>query len=441
MLEFPGTLGFSTPSCTLVSVRLFTFPPVFPIKCNRSSTGSRGGSTVGTIIERKRAKGVRYTAQVRIKRGGKVVHRENETFSTRHAAQAWIDKREKAIGKPGGLEAAITAPKGDDKDVPLADVIAHYVRTSRKKIGKTKAQCLESLKGYDIAQKRCSTILSVDIVALAEEMLAEEMPNGKPRKSPQTVNNYMSHLAAVMKIARPAWGYPLDYRQMEDARTVMDDLGYIAKSNERERRPTLGELDRLLAHFQDRSIRRPGCSPMVKLIGAAIFCLRRQEELCTMRWEDLDLESEPKRVLIRDMKHPGDKVGNDVWCDLTPEAVAIIQSMPRVEDRIFPYNPRSVSAAFTRATRILGITREEDPPELHLHFHDLRHEGISWLFELGKDIAHVQPYSGHRSWNSLKRYAQIRKPGNKFEGWKWLPILTAPTEVAPMDEDDLDQAA
>jgi len=112
----------------------------------------------------------------------------------------------------------------------------------------------------------------------------------------------------------------------------------------------------------------------------------------------------------------GDKKGNDVYCEFSPEGPAIINSMPRVEPQIFPYSTSAISAAFIRACRFLGI---ED-----LRFYDLRHEGISRLFELGKTIPQAAAVSGHRSWTSLKRYTHIRHTGDKYENWKWLPIVT-----------------
>jgi len=99
-----------------------------------------------------------------------------------------------------------------------------------------------------------------------------------------------------------------------------------------------------------------------------------------------------------------------------PEGPAIIKSMPRVEPQIFPYSTSAISAAFIRACRFLEI---ED-----LRFHDLRHEGISRLFELGGTIPQAAAVSGHRSWTSLKRYTHIRHTGEKYENWKWLPIVT-----------------
>ncbi|WP_416359170.1 tyrosine-type recombinase/integrase [Delftia acidovorans] len=64
---------------------------------------------------------------------------------------------------------------------------------------------------------------------------------------------------------------------------------------------------------------------------------------------------------------------------------------------VFPYNNRSVGAAFTRACHVLGI---ED-----LHFHDLRHEATSRLFEKGYSIQEVAQFTLHESWATLKRYA------------------------------------
>ena len=139
----------------------------------------------------------------------------------------------------------------------------------------------------------------------------------------------------------------------------------------------------------------------------AIFSTRRQEEIVTIKWKDFDSD----RILVRDMKTPGDKTGNNVWCDLTPEAVVYINAMPKVDERIFPYSTDAVSAAFTRACKFLGI---ED-----LHFHDLRQDGVSRLFEMGRTIPQAASVSGHRTWQNLKRYTHLRQTGDKYAKWKW----------------------
>ena len=204
---------------------------------------------------------------------------------------------------------------------------------------------------------------------------------------------------------------------MEDAQKVLARLGVTGKSNSRDRRPSLAELDRLMEFFIDRSIKRPGALPMHRVIALAIFSTRRQDELA--RQEMGDIEAEHNRMMVRDMKHPGEKIGNDVWCELVDEAVQIIGAMGVKKGRVFPdITADAISAAFTRACALLGI---ED-----LHFHDLRHEGISRLFEMGRTIPQAASVSGHRSWSSLQRYAHVRASGDKFKGWKWLAVVTKP---------------
>jgi hypothetical protein len=79
---------------------------------------------------------------------------EGRTFDRKQAASAWLEKREKDLAKPGALER-LAAP-----DPTLAAVIDRHTAESIKKIGRTKAQVLRAIKGYDTANKTCSEITS-----------------------------------------------------------------------------------------------------------------------------------------------------------------------------------------------------------------------------------------------------------------------------------------
>ena len=349
---------------------------------------------MGSIIARPRRDGtIAYLAKIAIMREGVVMLRESRTFDRKPAARMWIEKREKELAAPGALDRANL----DKKDPPLSVAIDRYIDESEKAMGKTKAQVLRTIKAHDIAGKKCSAVNSEILCDFAKSL----------KSAPQTRGNYMSHLSSVFTVARPMWGYQLDRKAMDDAMVVLRKMGIISKSDERDRRPTLDELDKLMEHFATVRARRPNSIPMQKIIVFAIFSTRRQEEISRIVWADL----EPGRVMVRDMKHPGDKAGNDTWCDLVPEAEAVIKSMPKVQPEIFPASTDAISAAFTRACQLLGI---ED-----LHFHDLRHDGVSRLFEMGWNIPHVAAVSGHRSWQSLKRYTHLRQTGDKYENWKW----------------------
>jgi integrase len=367
---------------------------------------------VGSVTERKSKSGGPSTwcAQIRRKQGKKVVFSLSQTFEREAAARTWMKKKEKELDKPGALERAIAGAKSPPKPT-LDAAIDRQVRESARELKKTKAQVLRSIRDDEIASMACEDIRSEHLVAFAKRLLDGE-------REPSTVGNYMSHLSGLFSIARPAWGYQLDAQAMADAMTVCKRLGYIAKSNQRDRRPTLEELDRLMTYFLDAWQRRPSSIPMHRVTAFAIFSMRRQAEICRLKWVDLGID----RTMVRRMKHPGSAVGKDTKTLITPEARAVALAMPAGDDRIFPFNPDSVSTAFTRACKELEI---ED-----LHFHDLRHDGISWLSERNIGTQIVKAHSGHRTSASLDRYTNIEKIGDKYAGWQWLPIVTEPVTTA-----------
>jgi integrase len=358
---------------------------------------------MGTITERKRKDGKSsYMAQIVKKKQGVIVWREAKTFTSAREARSWAAYREAELDKPGVLED-LKRPAST-----LADAIDRYT-SEKRSIGRTKEQVLRSIKDYQIAKMNCAAIRSADIVAFADELATGD-------RKPQTIGNYISHLAAIFRDAKPLWGIPLDYAEMQAAQRVLSRMEKTSKSTKRDRRPTLPELDLILSHFEERQKRAPHSVPMVRIIIFALFSSRRLEEITRITWADLD--EEHSRILVRDMKHPGQKAGNDVYVDLPPEAMRVIKRQ-RQEGKnrpeIFPYSTDAIGAAFTRACKVLGI---ED-----LHFHDMRHEAVSRLFELGNSIPHVAAVSGHRSWASLQRYTQIRSKDDKFADWPWLEIV------------------
>jgi hypothetical protein len=91
-------------------------------------------------------------------------------------------------------------------------------------------------------------------------------------------------------------------------------------------------------------------------------------------------------------------------------------AMPKVGERIFPYTTDAICAAFIRAGRVLGTVAFSAS---RICISTTCAEGVSRLFEIGKDIPRAALVSGHRSWSSLQRYAHIRRTGDRYDGWKW----------------------
>lgn len=200
----------------------------------------------------------------------------------------------------------------------------------------------------------------------------------------------------MLEAAKAVDGLPVDPRIVEEARSACYALRLIGKSTKRDRRPTADELARLFEFFGRRDDR--STIPMSDILDFAIKSARREAEITRLRREDLDEATHT--CLLRDIKHPRQKKGNDRRFKLTEEAWAIVKRQPKSSELIFPYNPKSICAAFTRACQLLAIK--------DLHFHDMRHEATSLLFERGYVIHEVVLFTLHESWNDLKRYTQIR---------------------------------
>ena len=352
---------------------------------------------MGAITPRKNKDGsTSYKAQVRIRKGGKVLHQETQTFAREQAARVWIKKRETELADPTGLKKAMA------DDPPLKDLIKRARAETKKKWGLSKNNVLKMIEEHAFSETRCSHLDSAAFVKFI----------GGLGVSPSTADNYFSHIASILKIARPAWGYPVDEKAVDDARIVMRRMGLIARSNTRDRRPTRDEMNKLMDYFSKSNSTRGDTVPMTSICLMTLYSLRRLIEICSITWNDLDIEG--CRVMVRDLKHPEEKQGNDTWCYLTPEALRVILAQPKMdgEPRIFPYAPKSASMAFTNAVQALGIN--------DLVLTDLRHEGASRLSEMGWTIQRVLSISGHRSWQTLKRYTHVRQIGDIWADWEWL---------------------
>ncbi|AHD00610.1 site-specific integrase [Leisingera methylohalidivorans] len=379
---------------------------------------------MGTITERLKTNGKpSFTAQIRKKKNGKVILNLVETFASEQAAKSWLKRREDALIKPGGLERAVNTKARKS----VADCISDYIDTSLEGFGKSKSQMLSFFQRLNFGASAIEDLLARDFVKIAIELLSglQARPvdprkdttahyTFKPRE-PQKVNGYIVTLGMLIRFGGPTCGVTMPRAEFEEAMRTLQHQKIVTKSAQRTRRPTFDELDLLMYHFVNGYRENPRMVPMHKIVAAAIFETRRQGAILSQSWADYDLENE--EITIRDMKHPRQTQGNDVTLSLQEEARAIIESMPRTDGRIFPYNSDVVSRRFTYACKLLGI---ED-----LHFHDLRHEGISRLFEMGLTIPQVAQISGHQSWQCLKRYTQIKQRGDKYEGWNWWAVVTS----------------
>lgn len=309
---------------------------------------------------------------------------QSKSFPTKGAAQTWAERIERE-------QAERTALGTTDKHYWTVRQCLEWYMEKQAKItpwGRSKDADLNRLLGYDIAKRQARDLVMQDYVKHAEGRRLGGT-------GPATVLNDMVWLRIVLRAARASEGVPVDLQQIEDAMGDLMGRRVIAKSRRRERRLRKGEEPRLLEYFRAKG----GSIPMDEIMLFALATARREDEITQIKWTDLDRDS--GTAWLHDVKHPRSKIGNDKEFRVLASAWEIIDRQPTKDnERVFPYNAKTVGTYFTNACHILAIK--------NLHFHDLRHEATSRFFEMGYSIQEVAQFTLHESWATLKRYTHLR---------------------------------
>ena len=327
--------------------------------------------------------------RVQIRRKGRYA---SQTFRRYKDAEEWALDSERRIDRgeevfPQGKRDPRTF--GDLVDLHIADM-TEVGKTPRR----SKSLTLNSLK---------AGLGSIRLADLTRERLIRF---GKDRAcagaGPVTLGMDLGYVRTVIVHAAAVHGVRISVEPVELARVALRRLGLVGKSSQRDRRPTKSEITRIVDYL-DMNARQ--IIPMGRIVLFAIASGMREEEICRIVWDDVDRET--RTAVVRDRKDPRNKDGNDQKVPLLRvgdlDAWALLMSQHNItggRGRVFPYNSRSVGTAFRRACRKLKIQ--------DLHFHDLRHEATSRLFEVGLSIQQVALVTGHKDWKMLRRYTHLR---------------------------------
>lgn len=267
----------------------------------------------------------------------------------------------------------------------LARVIDVYrVRVSILKKGfAQEAFRLQQLQRSDLGALVMDEVTSVDIATYRDARLAQLNPKTLSLLSPATVRLELSLLSNIFEVARIEWGFCSGTNPCRDVRKPKVPPGRVRRLTPRE----------------DRQIQRYAYSSanaeLFSIIVLALETCMRQGEILNLEWQHVNLRS-------RIVHLPETKNGSPRDVPLTTDAVeAFARLGVKQSGRVFHYTPAGIKSTWRYMLARLGI---ED-----LHFHDLRHEAISRLFERGTlDMLEIAAISGHKSLSMLKRYTHLR---------------------------------
>ena len=337
-----------------------------------------------------------YFAQVRIKKAGVIVVSESKTFPSEAMARSWAER----------LDAKVRAQGAPARSLTVGELILLHLEYQQqlRPLGRS------TIHNHETTAQAFAKVMLHELTAKhVTDFVLRRKAEGA---GPATIMANLSPLSAAVHAAPYAHGIAADPAPVDLAIKRLKEAGAIGKSRVVVRLVDDEEEAALLAEFVRRNHHHQTTIDMVPVYKMALALPRRAGELTRMRWADVDFKR--KTVVIRDVKHPSKKIGNDQTVPLLGPAFALLEQIPKLDGRIFPYETDSMLAAFERARDRIAATGL--PKIADLRFHDLRHTGITQLFWAGLKIEEVAQVSGHSNWAQLKRYTHIR-PEDVHRRW------------------------
>ncbi|MBA9071035.1 integrase [Methylobacterium sp. RAS18] len=294
-----------------------------------------------------------------------------KSFDTKADAERWARSLEAELDRCGALPDTRPAEK-----TTLAQVLERYRDTvsPTKRSSVTEIARINAILRRPICHRTMTLLSSADLATYRDERLKTV--------APATVIRELNTISHAIDTARREWDIHLAQNPCKLVRRPSPPKG-------RTRRLEGNEEQILLAAADAGRVRylRP-------LIELAVETGMRRGELLSLRWEHINLDRRVAHL-------PLTKNGTSRDVPLSRRAVETLRSLRTGESTtVFTAAPNAVRLAWERLRRRVGL---ED-----LHLHDLRHEAVSRLFELGFNVVEVASISGHRELRMLTRYTHLR---------------------------------
>lgn len=326
-----------------------------------------------------------YSYQAVIRRRG--FPSQTKTFDTKAEAQKWARMIERDMDR-GAWRDTSAAERST-----LGDVLRRYLAevTPAKKGASIEASKINAILRDPICSQRMTALSGMELAGWRDRRLKQVKGS--------TTNRELAIISHAIEIGRKEWGLNIE----NPCRLVRRPAGSVP----RDRRLTVDEERFLRLALQ--CTRNPLVGSMTFF---AIETAMRRGELLDLKWEHVNLE---KRTAFL----PDTKNGEARTVPLSSAALEILRSLePKARGNVFPITMEGFKQAYERAVErarelyVKECTGQGKLPDrkfvIDLHFHDLRHEAASRLFEKGLNVMEVASITGHKTLQTLKRYTHLR---------------------------------
>ena len=289
-----------------------------------------------------------------------------KSFTKKSDAISWA--REVEVG----LETGRRPFQKSHKLMTFADAVQKYSNeiSPGKKSHNSERYRLKTLLNTKFSDKKMTEVTPTDITDFRDERL-RKVQSASVRKE-------LYLISAIFTTAVKEWGISSLSNPIRLITIPKDHKPRVSRLSPQEKYRLIASLKKQRHHI------------LRSVVEFALETGMRRSEIIKLKFTDIDLNN--RLAVVRDTKNTDNRI-----IPLNQKATQIIQSQPHSNGQVFACSTNSLRLAWSRFQHNFGFK--------YLRFHDLRHEAISRLFELGLSVPEVALISGHKTKTQLFRYA------------------------------------
>jgi integrase len=246
-------------------------------------------------------------------------------------------------------------------------------------------------------KKRLDAITAMEVNRLKLEMTKGKTKEGKP---------YLSKQGKLFSAATIKHQIVLLHRLYEFAKGP--DFKYQGSSPFDHKQVKMPHLDNQITTFltEEQSaalwdtLEKWPNRPQAAFVFVALLTGVRRGTLFTLKWADIDFERNLVTLIISHRRKGTEKVTKQI----APEAMEVLNSLPRTSDYVFPGKDGGQRENFRGPW--LRIRKAAGLPD-HIRFHDLRHNFGSHHAMHGTAPQVIQQLMNHRDARTTQKYCHL----------------------------------
>jgi len=289
---------------------------------------------------------------------------EARVYRDSHKLSQALDIHESAV-----IESRIK--KQAIKSLSVGDALDRYLReiTPEKKGASTEEYRIGKARRTTLAKKPLHGVTPDDVLAFLDEIGGSE--NNKRK--------YASIISHLYRTAIRKWRLPV-------TNPVSGQIDLPSNGKPRERRLHKGEYEALMKALTGEP---------KEFVTIAVETAMRRSEIFNLRRENINKKA--CSAVLRDTKNG--ETRTTLFSSVAMKALQDLNLDWKSKGEVWTITESQLRRAWEDA--------RADIDAADLHFHDLRHEGTSRLFEKGLNVFEVQSITGHKTLSELRKYTHL----------------------------------